>query len=141
MATLQELNKQLISNAKENGSSQGLKTLRQALNRTTQGYLDIYFTWVTKNRLEAYIISPEPYRSELVKLVIPEAGYRLYANWKDGYQVNGGGYSKTDHVADAMVWAIVKQYIDPILKPNASNSARNEHFNSIKEYIRAVSLD
>jgi len=131
MATLQELNKKLISYAKENGGSQGLKTLRQALDR---GYFDIYFTWVTKNRLQAYIISPEPNRSELVKLVIPEADYRLYANWKDGYQVNGGGYSKPDHVADAMVWAIVKLYAEPKL-------TWNEHFNELRGYIRAVSLD
>ena len=133
MTTLQELNKKMISDAKENGGSQGLKTLRQALD---QGYFDIYFTWVTKNRLQAYIISPEPNRSELVKLVIPEADYRLYANWKDGYQVNGGGYSKTNHVADAMVWAIVNR-----VKIGSTRAFKLEHFNELRECIRTTSLD
>ena len=133
MATLQELNKNLISNSKENGGSQGLKTLRQAIS---QGYFDIYFTWVTKNRLQAYIISPDPTRSELLKLVIPEAGYRLYANWKDGYQVNGGGYSKPDHVVDAMVWAIVNR-----VTIGSTQAQALEHFNQLRGYIRTISLD
>ena len=132
MTTLLEINKRIISEAKENGS-QGLTTLRQAIS---QGYFDIYFTWVTKNRLQAYIISPDPTRSELLKLVIPEAGYRLYANWKDGYQVNGGGYSKTNHVADAMVWAIVNR----VTIGNTQAQAL-EHFNQLRALIRAVSLD
>ena len=46
-----------------------------------------------------------------MRLCIPEAGYRLYANHKDGYQANGGGYNKPDHILDAMIWQ-AKKYIN-----------------------------
>lgn len=85
----------------------------------------VYFSWVTNNRLMAHIIvdhqpmngSSEPLnirngvvtsgstytQPRLARLVIPEAGHRLYANYKDGYQANGGGYSKPFHILEAMV--------------------------------------
>ena len=51
----------------------------------------------------AYIIPSYDARPRLERLVIPEAGHRLYAHYKDGYQVNGGGYSKPFHILERMV--------------------------------------
>ena len=64
----------------------------------------VYFSWVTDNRLMAHIITSNGDNSTLERLVIPEAGHRLYAHYKDGYQANGGGYSKPLHILEAMVW-------------------------------------
>ena len=82
----------------------------------------VYFTWLTNNRLMAHIIvdhkpmngSNEPLsidngvvtsgsiytQPRLARLVIPEAGHKLYRNYKDGYQANGGGYSKPFHILE-----------------------------------------
>jgi len=93
----------------------------------------VYFTWVTDNRLVAHIIvDHQPMNGStetlsirngkilsgsifsqprLARLVIPEAGHRLYAHYKDGYQANGGGYSKPFHILERMVWE-AKKHID-----------------------------
>jgi hypothetical protein len=76
----------------------------------------VYFNWQTDNRLMAHIIptSDAQYARggsifpRLSRLVIPEAGHRLYANHKDGYQANGGGYSKPFHILERMVYEAAK---------------------------------
>ena len=47
----------------------------------------------------------------LQRLAIPEAGHRLYAQYKDGYQANGGGYSKPFAILERMVDE-AKKHID-----------------------------
>jgi hypothetical protein len=77
-------------------------------------FVTVYFSYVTENRLRAHIIRNFDTRVEdrsLVRLWIPEAGHRLYANYKDGYQVNGGGYNKSFHILEAMVFQ-AKKHID-----------------------------
>jgi hypothetical protein len=92
----------------------------------------VYFTWVTDNRLMAHIIVDHQPRNgstetisihdgivsgsiytqpRLQRLIIPEAGHRLYEAYKDGYQANGGGYSKPFHILERMVTE-AKKHID-----------------------------
>jgi hypothetical protein len=64
----------------------------------------VYFNYQTDNRLMAHIIVNNYGDSpRLERLVIPEAGHRLYANYKDGYQANGGNYSKPFAILERMV--------------------------------------
>ena len=67
-------------------------------------HVTVYFSWVTNNRLAAHIIID----NRLERLSIPEAGHRLYANYKDGYQANGGNYNKPFHILEAMVFQAQK---------------------------------
>ena len=118
------MNKQRLDDIKYIGMSHGLETLISQIQKAQQfnseqpqtrrageeyrrEIVNVYFSWVTDNRLMAHIIV----NNELLRLVIPEAGHRLYANYKDGYQVNGGGYSKPFHILDAMLYQ-VKKHID-----------------------------
>ena len=78
--------------------------IRRSGEEYRQRLVTVYFSWVTNNRLMAYIIPQSGYdQPRLERLVIPEAGHRLYAHYKDGYQVNGGGYSKPFHILERMV--------------------------------------
>ena len=106
------LNKQILAETKKE-PSHGLNLLMQSLMlaRLKSSYstgvrepVTVYFAWVTDNRLTAHIIID----GELARLNIPEAGYRLHTNYKDGYQVNGWGQSKPDSVKDAMVYQVKK---------------------------------
>ena len=118
MTDLQQLNKDMVNDIKESktGRSHGLNVFIQAIREAQEvnelidstdpnkiarieKYVTVYFTWVTDNRLMAHIITD----SRLWRLRIPEARYRLYANYKDGYQVNGGQYNKPFHILEAMV--------------------------------------
>jgi|TARA_R110002020_G_C15980675_1_gene748424 hypothetical protein len=113
---LQAMNKQRLDDIKVSdfGMSHGLEILiRQIIKAQEEGeehsreIVYVYFSHVTDNRLMAHIIV----NNELLRLVIPEAGHRLYANYKDGYQANGGNYNKPDHILDAMVYQ-AKKHID-----------------------------
>ena len=123
---LQAMNKQRLDDIKVSdfGMSHGLEILisqiqkaqkfnseqpvfRRAEEEYKREIVYVYFSWVTDNRLMAYIIV----ENRLLRLVIPEAGHRLYANHKDGYQANGGNYNKPDHILDAMVYQ-AKKHID-----------------------------
>ena len=76
-------------------------------------FVMVYFSYVTENRLRAHIIRnfDTNVSFHLAKLWIPEAGHRLYGNYKDGYQANGGGYNKSFHILEAMVFQ-AKKHID-----------------------------
>ena len=119
MHDIKQLNKQRLDNIKVDGMSHGLQVLideiRQAqcfnmaqpqVRRNGEEYrrkiVTVYFTWVTDNRLMAHIITNNG-DNTLARLVIPEAGHRLYAHYKDGYQSNGGGYSKPFAILERMV--------------------------------------
>lgn len=123
---LQAMNKQRLDDIKVSdlGMSHGLEILigqiqkAQKFNseqpqtrRVGEEYrreiVNVYFSRVTDNRLMAHIIV----ENRLLRLVIPEAGHRLYANYNDGYQVNGSGYSKPFHILESMVYQ-VKKHID-----------------------------
>tara|TARA_R110000751_G_scaffold58009_2_gene122741 strand:+ start:68 stop:493 length:426 start_codon:yes stop_codon:yes gene_type:complete len=121
---LQKMNKQRLDDIKYMGMSHGLEVLISQIQKAQQfnreqpqtrrageeyrrEIVNVYFSWVTDNRLMAHIIV----ENELLRLVIPEAGHRLYANYKDGYQANGGGYNKPDHILDYMVYQ-AKKHID-----------------------------
>ena len=115
MTDLQQLNKDMIRNAKEsdNGVSHGLDVFIEAIYQANvfndaqpqkEKIVTVYFSWVTDNRLMAHIITDtDTDNPRLMRLCIPEAGYRLYANYKDGYQANGGGYNKPFHILESMV--------------------------------------
>jgi len=138
MTDIKQLNKQRLADIKESplGMSHGLQVLideiqqAQRFNaeqpqtrRNGEAYrrkiVTVYFSWVTDNRLMAHIITCRDntfhlYHGDgptLERLVIPEAGHRLYAHYKDGYQANGGGYSKPFHILEAMVWQ-ARKHID-----------------------------
>ena len=72
-------------------------------------FVMVYFSYVTENRLRAHITRGED--RSLVRLWIPEAGHKLHANYKDGYQANGGGYNKSFHILEQMVYQ-AKKHID-----------------------------
>ena len=127
MTDIKQLNRQRLADIKESplGMSHGLQILiyeiQQAqrfnaeqpqVRRNGEPYrrkmVTVYFSWVTDNRLMAHIITPNGDNSTLERLVIPEAGHRLYAHYKDGYQANGGGYSKPHHILEAMVFQAQK---------------------------------
>ena len=130
---LQAMNKQRLDDIKVSdfGMSHGLEILISQIQKAQKfnskqtqtrqdrirGEVNVYFSWVTDNRLMAHIIVD----NELLRLVIPEAGHRLYANYKDGYQVNGGGYNKPDHILDAMVYQ-VKKHINASIEINVRAS-------------------
>ena len=118
---LQVLNKQRLDEITNGGMNHGLEILISQIKQAQQfnseqpqtrrdgeeyrrAIVNVYFSWVTDNRLMAHIIID----NELDRLVIPEAGHRLYANYKDGYQANGGGYNKPDHILDAMIHQVQK---------------------------------
>tara|TARA_R110002020_G_scaffold387703_1_gene598470 strand:+ start:66 stop:515 length:450 start_codon:yes stop_codon:yes gene_type:complete len=131
MTDLQQLNKDMLRNAKESdsGVSYGMNVFIEAIREANvfndaqpqtrrngeeyrRKFVTVYFTWVTDNRLIAHIITDtDTDNPSLMRLCIPEAGYRLYANYKDGYQVNGGGYNKPFHILEAMVDQ-AKKHID-----------------------------
>ena len=121
---LQQLNKDMFSDIKRSktGRSHGLDVFIQAIEEAQEinkalidrtdpnkiarieKFVTVYLTWVTDNRLMAHIITDtDTDNPRLMRLRIPEAGYRLYANHKDGYQVNGGNYGKPFHILEAMV--------------------------------------
>ena len=113
---LQKMNKKMLDDIKVSdfGISHGLEILISQIKKAqeegkehSREIVYVYFSQVTDNRLMAHIIV----ENRLLRLVIPEAGHRLYANYKDGYQVNGGQYSKPDHILDAMVYQ-AKKHID-----------------------------
>ena len=106
MSNLAKLNKDRIDSLSD-GMSHGMKTLIKEIKRETlkpNGSVTLYFNWQTANRLMAHIIVD----NRLERLVIPEAGHRLYANLKDGYQANGGGYSKPQHITERMIREVQK---------------------------------
>ena len=140
MTGLQQLNKDMLRNAKEsdNGVCHGMDVFIEAIYQANvfndaqpqnwaspmridiprkhrkEKIVTVYFSWVTDNRLMAHIITDtDTDNPRLMRLCIPEAGYRLYGATihKDGYQANGGGYSKPDHILDAMIWQ-AKKYIN-----------------------------
>jgi hypothetical protein len=121
MTDIKQLNKDRLARLKADGISHGLRVLIYEIQQAQQfnaeqpqtrrngeeyrrKMVTVYFSWVTDNRLMAHIITNNGDNSTLERLVIPEAGHRLYAHYKDGYQANGGGYSKPLHILDAMVW-------------------------------------
>ena len=114
------LNKEILADAKKE-PSHGLNLLIQALIEADSKEIStgskqtviVYFAWVTDNRLSAHIVID----GELRGLHIPEAGYRLRASYKDGYQANGGNYSKPDHILDAMKYQAKK--LAPAAAPQA----------------------
>jgi hypothetical protein len=106
MTEVQKLNKDFQIESKINGGSIGLKQLRHyLLDSPRERRLErwtVYFTRITNNRFMAHLIVD----GELVRLRIPEAGYKFYDNYKDGYQANGGGYNKPEHILDAMLLSL-----------------------------------
>jgi hypothetical protein len=125
-----EHNDWMKKQVKENKKSYGLglfidliKTAQNA-NRTfikngslNRSQIKIYTKFVNDNRLSAHIIvQPDKdsryQNADLVTLRIPEAGFRSHAGNLDGYQQNGGGYNKSEHILEAMVYAASK-HIDP----------------------------
>ena len=128
MENLKQLNRERLARIKENGVSHGMRMfidqIQQAqefnavqpqVRRNGEEYhrkiVTVYFAWVTENRLTAHIVTNDGDNPRLERLVIPEAGHRMYANYKDGYQANGGGYSKPFHILEAMVFQ-AKKHID-----------------------------
>jgi len=136
MMDLKALNRERLERVREERSS-GLDILiseieqaqRWNRNMSKKRTVAVYFSWVTDNRLMAHIIVNHqmPFddllryfyldnvssdtiftQPRLVRLVIPEAGHRLYANYKDGYQANGGGYSKPFHILERMLSEVQK---------------------------------
>jgi len=127
MTSLKELNRERLDRLKSEGISHGLQILIDEIQQTqkfnsTQSqvrrtgeeyrkkFVTVYFNWQTDNRLMAHIIINDGDNSRLDRLVIPEAGHRLYANYHDGYQANGGGYSKPFAILERMI-AEVKKHI------------------------------
>jgi len=125
--TIRQLNKERLLEIKQDGPySHGMELFINAIQeaqqfnerqpqgrRTGEEYrqkkVTVYFSWETNNRLMAHIITNNQSENPtLSRLVIPEAGHRLYANYKDGYQVNGGGYNKPFHILEAMVYQVSK---------------------------------
>jgi hypothetical protein len=117
------LNKEILADAKRE-PSHGLKLLAWMMSlaafkkqqakmqghtppRPNYSKVIVYFLPVTANRYSAHIVDEQ---GELIRLNIPEAGYRLHASYKDGYQANGGNYSKIDHILDAMVYEVQKRW-------------------------------
>ena len=118
MTLAQDLNKEHLAELRDRGEiSHGLSTLINEINKVQRynadhtdkvKFLEVYFNYVTNNRVMAHlIIEADPdsnyQHNELIRLCVWEAGYRLYDNVKDGYQVNGGGYNKIEHVLDFMI--------------------------------------
>ena len=108
-----QLNKQRLIDIEnsESGISIGLEMLIDELRKYMNGErvgqkVKVYFTYVTNNRLEAHIVI----NNDLYRLVIPEAGHRMYKHYKDGYQANGYGYSKPNHILEAMLYAVIKEW-------------------------------
>ena len=90
---LKKQNQKIMDDVKRDGKSYGMSLLILAIEHA-QSYSDthrltIYMKRVTPKRLQAFVI----HGGALHRLCIPEAGHRLYADYKDGYQYNGGGYS------------------------------------------------
>jgi len=125
MQTEKELNKARLENLKSDGISHGLRILideiQQAqrfnatqpqVRRTGEEYrkklVTVYFNWQTDNRLMAHIIINDGDNPRLARLVVLEAGHRLYAKYQDGYQANGGGYSKPFAILERMVSEVKK---------------------------------
>ena len=117
MTDIKQLNMDRLADIKESGMSHGLQVFVDKVQQAQQfnageeyrrKMVTVYFSWVTDNRLMAHIITPNGDNSTLERLVIPEAGHRLYAHYKDGYQANGGGYSKPHHILEAMVFQAQK---------------------------------
>ena len=128
----------------ETGMSHGLETFIKQVKRVQEfnaqqpqswrpgeeyrrQFVTVYFSWITNNRLNAYIVID----GQLECLVIPEAGWRLYANYKDGYQANGGGYSKPNHILEAMVFQ-AKKHMDLI-----DRSEGADRYDGWQSFIRA----
>ena len=132
MSTTKELNQKIMDDLKRDGMSHGLEILIQEIEKAKKEnrVLKIYFSWVTNNRLSAYIIVD----NELQRLWIPEAGHRLYANYKDGYQVNGGGYNKPFHVLENMVYQVRNSIISTIVRNSISDYTRGFNW---QDYIKA----
>jgi len=120
MTDIKQLNKHRLDDIKEAAMSHGMQVLideiQQAqrfnatqpqVRRNGEEYrrkiVTVYFTWVTDNRLMAHIITSNSDTPTLERLVIPEAGHRLYTHYKDGYQANDGGYSKPVAILHRMV--------------------------------------
>jgi len=126
MTDLKQLNRERLASLKVDGMNHGLGMLidgikqAQRFNATQpqvrhhgeeyrRRLVRVYFSWITDNRLMAHIIVDHQLDTpRLERLIIPEAGHRLYAHYKDGYQANGGGYSKPFHILERMVWEAEK---------------------------------
>ena len=131
----------MIARDKEENGSHGLKLLMDIYmdrynrpNRPTENYyyIPIFFTFITNNKLSAYVID----NNDLVKLCVTEAGYKLYANNKDGYSANGGGYNKPNHILDSLVYAMVDQ------SGKWSNELdRQDYFRQLRTHFIAECLD
>jgi hypothetical protein len=94
MTDLQKQNQKILDDVKLNGPSYGMRLLIDAIAKTQRKRkhsrrLPIYMKHVTPKRLQAFVI----HDGVLHRLCIPEAGFRLYADYNDGYQYMGGGYS------------------------------------------------
>ena len=88
---LKKQNQKIMDDVKRDGKSYGMRLLISAIEhaQTDKQRLIIYMKCVTPKRLSAFVI----HDGALHRLCIPEAGHRLYTDYKDGYQYNGGGYS------------------------------------------------
>ena len=92
MHDLVRLNREVLARVKTEGMSHGMSLLTEAIQAAQDSgaeRLTIYMHRITPKRLRAYVIID----GALQRLCIPEAGHRLYAGYKDGYQFNGGGHS------------------------------------------------
>ena len=144
MENLKQLNKERLARIKEDGVSHGMRMfidqIQQAqefnarqpqVRRNGEEYhrkiVTVYFAWVTENRLTAHIVTNDGDNPRLERLVIPEAGHRMYANYKDGYQANGGGYSKPFHILEAMVFQAEK-HIDVDHEPHGTQNRYNGRY-------------
>ena len=127
MKTIRQLNKERLLEIKQDGPySHGMELFINAIQeaqqfnerqpqwrRTGEEYrqkkVTVYFSWETNNRLMAHIITNDQGENPtLSRLVIPEAGHRLYANRKHGYQAKRGGYNRPLHILIAMVYQASK---------------------------------
>jgi len=101
---LKKMNKQISNDVKRDGTSYGMRLLISAIKHTqrkrhkTDRRLTIYMKYVTPQRLQAFVI----HDGALHRLCIPEAGHRLCADYKDGYQFGGGGYSREVALLDRL---------------------------------------
>jgi len=92
MFNLAKLNREVLARVKTEGMSHGMSLLVEAIQASQyqdggSDRLVIYMYRITPKRLRAYVIID----GKLQRLCIPEAGHKLYAGYKDGYQFNNTG--------------------------------------------------
>ena len=107
MSIASELNKWIEKDIKAEPSF-GLTQLDRAVKELGTGErLTVYIMQVTTKRLQAFIIRD----GELLRLIVPEAGHRLYEGSKlvnDGYQFRGGGYSFAQALHENLLRALFR---------------------------------